>query len=59
MPASANRSVYLMDQPRALDRAVFMDCLFEGIQNEPRMWGGAGVDDVTAPRRHRRAKVGL
>ena len=48
-------NVRMMDQPHALDRAAVMDCLFEGIQNEPRMWGdadapaddlaGIGVDD--------------
>ena len=45
----------MMDQPRALDWAAFMDRLFECIQNKSRMWGGAdapaddlagiGVDD--------------
>ena len=48
MPASANRSVYLIDrcwaasvavvnQPHAPDRAAVMDGLFEGIQDKPGM----------------------
>ena len=52
MPASASRSVYLMDrywaatvalvnQPYALYRAAFVDRLFEGIENEASMRGRA------------------
>jgi hypothetical protein len=34
-------TITVMDQPSTLDRAALMDGLFEGIQDEPGMRGGA------------------
>ena len=58
MPASARRSVYLIDrywavavvnQLHALDRAAFMESLFERIEDEPGMTGRADISPYDAP----------